>query len=113
MCITAMGSGHVGLVAGACFAEVGHDVVLVDNDPKKCAALVAGECPIHELHLPELLARNRGQGLSFTDNLAKAVQSSQAVFITVGTPPTVNGEADLSRGPRDCGQRERLQGDCG
>ena len=96
MRITVIGSGYVGLVAGACFAEIGHHVVLVDNDSKKCSALVAGECPIHELHLPELLARNRGQRLSFTDSLVEAVRSSQAVFIAVGTPPTVDGEADLS-----------------
>ena len=56
MRITVIGSGYVGLVAGACFAEIGHDVVLVDNDIQKCSALIAGECPIHELHLPELLA---------------------------------------------------------
>ena len=87
MHITVIGSGYVGLVAGACFAEIGHHVVLVDNDSKKCSALVAGECPIHELHLPELLARNRGQRLSFTDSLVEAVRSSQAVFIAVGNPP--------------------------
>lgn len=96
MRITVVGSGYVGLVAGACFAEIGHDVVLVDNDPKKCSALVAGECPIHERHLQELLARNRGNRLSFSDRLPEAVRSSQAVFIAVGTPPTVDGEADLS-----------------
>jgi UDPglucose 6-dehydrogenase len=96
MRITVIGSGYVGLVAGACFAEIGHDVVLVDNDPKKCSALVAGECPIHELYLPELLARNRGERLSFSDNLPHAVRTSKVVFIAVGTPPTVNGEADLS-----------------
>jgi len=96
MHITVIGSGYVGLVAGACFAEIGHDVVLVDNDIKKCSALIAGECPIHELHLPELLARNRGKRLSFSSNLTEAVRSSQVVFIAVGTPPTVNGEADLS-----------------
>ena len=96
MRITVIGSGYVGLVAGACFAEIGHDVVLVDNDPKKCSALAARQCPIHEKHLPELLARNRGHRLSISDSLAEAVRSSQAVFIAVGTPPTVNGEADLS-----------------
>jgi len=96
MHITVIGSGYVGLVAGACFAEIGHDVMLVDNDIKKCSALIAGECPIHELHLPELLARNRGKRLSFSSNLTEAVRSSQVVFIAVGTPPTVNGEADLS-----------------
>jgi len=96
MRITVIGSGYVGLVAGACLAEIGHDVVLVDNDPKKCSALVAGECPIHELHLPQLLVRNRGERLSFSDSLPDAVRTSKVVFIAVGTPPTVNGEADLS-----------------
>src|SRR5664279_6005887 len=96
MHITVIGSGYVGLVAGACFAEIGHEVVLVDKDPKRYSALAAGECPIHELYLPELLARNRGQRLSFSDNLAASVRPSQAVFVAVGTPPTVNGEADLS-----------------
>ena len=96
MNITVIGSGYVGLVAGACFAEIGHDVVLVDKDPKRYSALAAGECPIHEDFLPELLARNRGQRLSFSDNIAEAVRSSQAVFIAVGTPPTAKGEADLS-----------------
>jgi UDPglucose 6-dehydrogenase len=96
MHITVIGSGYVGLVAGACFAEIGHEVVLVDKDPKRYSALVAGECPIHELYLPELLARNRGQRLSFSDNVAASVRASHAVFIAVGTPPTINGEADLS-----------------
>ena len=85
MHITVVGSGYVGLVAGTCFAEIGHDVVLVDNDPSKCSVLLAGECSIHEAHLPELLARNRGQRLSFSGNLTEAVQSSQVVFIAVGT----------------------------
>ncbi len=96
MHITVIGSGHVGLVAGACFAEIGHDVVLVDKDSKRYSALLAGECPIHEAHLPDLLARNRGQSLLFSDSLAEAVRSSQAVFIAVGTPPSMDGEADLS-----------------
>lgn len=96
MKITVIGSGYVGLVAGVCFAELGHEVVLVDKDPKRYSALAAGECPIHEVHLPELLARNHGKGLSFSESLTEPVQTSQAVFVAVGTPPTVNGEADLS-----------------
>jgi UDPglucose 6-dehydrogenase len=96
MHITVVGSGYVGLVTGACLAEIGHEVVLVDNDTSKCSALIAGNCPIHELYLPELLARNRGQRLSFSSSLGEAVRSSQAVFIAVGTPPNINGEADLS-----------------
>lgn len=96
MRITVVGSGYVGLVAGACLCEIGHDVVLVDKDPKRYAALAAGECPIHEAYLPELLARNRGLKLTFSSDLGDSVRSSQAVFVAVGTPPNVNGEADLS-----------------
>lgn len=96
MRIAVVGSGYVGLVAGACFAELGHQVILVDNDPAKYEALDRGECPIHEEYLPELLARNRGTNLSFSNNLPDAVRCSQAVFIAVGTPQAENGEADLS-----------------
>ena len=96
MNIAVIGSGYVGLVAGACLAELGHDVVLVDNDPVKYAALAAGACPIHEAHLPELLERHRGRRLSFASSLLEPVRASRAVFIAVGTPPTLEGEADLS-----------------
>ncbi len=96
MRIVVIGSGYVGLVAGACFAEIGHDVILVDNDPAKYAALVRGECPIHEQYLPELLARNRGKRLSFSNTLREPVMASEAIFMAVGTPPNRNGEADLS-----------------
>lgn len=96
MRIAVVGSGYVGLVAGACFAELGHDVLLVDNDEQKLAALHAGETPIHEKFLPELLSRHRGQRLNFTSDLQEAVKASTAIFIAVGTPPTENGEADLS-----------------
>jgi UDPglucose 6-dehydrogenase len=96
MHIAVIGSGYVGLVAGACFAELGHNVVLIDNDQTKLAALTRGECPIHEQHLPELLAIHHGKRLRFTDDLPGAVRASEILFITVGTPPTVNGEADLS-----------------
>ncbi len=91
-----MGSGYVGLVAGACFAELGHDVLLVDNDEHKLAALKLGECPIHEKFLPELLERHRGKRLDFTGDLADAVRHSQLIFIAVGTPPKDDGDADLS-----------------
>ena len=96
MNITVIGSGYVGLVAGACFAELGHDVVLVDNDLEKYAALAAGICPIFEAHLPELLARHRGRRLVFSHDLQEAVRGCRAVFVAVGTPPTCGGEADLS-----------------
>ncbi len=96
MRLAVIGSGYVGLVAGACFAELGHDVVLVDNDPIKLAALNRGDVPIHEEFLPKLIARHRGHRLSYTDDTAQAVRASEAVFIAVGTPPTGSGEADLS-----------------
>ncbi len=96
MKIAVVGSGYVGLVAGACFADLGHDVILVDNDPKKLAALREGQVPIHENFLPELLQRHRGNRLTFSDDLGAAVRASAAIFIAVGTPPTEQGEADLS-----------------
>jgi UDPglucose 6-dehydrogenase len=96
MKIAVVGSGYVGLVAGACFADLGHEVILVDNDQQKLSALKAGRVPIHEQFLPELLERHRGNRLQFTDNLQDAVRACAAVFVAVGTPPTDQGEADLS-----------------
>jgi UDPglucose 6-dehydrogenase len=96
MKITVIGSGYVGLVAGACLAELGHDVILVDDDTRKLAALQRAECPIHEKFLPELLERHRNRRLTFTSALAEAVRGSRVVFIAVGTPPTQDGHADLS-----------------
>src|SRR5262250_526518 len=96
MRVAVVGSGYVGLVAGACFADLGHDVVVVDNDQLKLAALNRGEVPIHENFLPELLHRHRGTRLNFSDDLESAVRASSAIFIAVGTPPTELGEADLS-----------------
>jgi UDPglucose 6-dehydrogenase len=96
MHIAVVGSGYVGLVAGACFADLGHDVILVDNDQQKLEALKGGQVPIHENFLPELLQRHRGRRLNFTDDLRQAVRASAAIFIAVGTPPTEQGEADLS-----------------
>jgi UDPglucose 6-dehydrogenase len=96
MQIAVIGSGYVGLVAGACFADLGHAVIVVDNDQKKLAALNRGEVPIHENFLPELLQRHRGGRLRFSDDLKAAVGASAAIFVAVGTPPTEQGEADLS-----------------
>ena len=96
MHIAVVGSGYVGLVAGACFAEIGHQVILVDNDFAKYTALCRGECPIHEQDLPELLKKHRGNRLRFSNNLKHAATASDAIVIAVGTPPTVRGEADLS-----------------
>lgn len=96
MRIGVVGSGYVGLVAGACFADLGHDVILVDNDQQKLAALKGGVVPIHEYFLPELLQRHRGRRLHFSDDLQEAVRSSAVIFIAVGTPATDSGDADLS-----------------
>jgi UDPglucose 6-dehydrogenase len=96
MHIAVVGSGYVGLVAGACFADLGHQVIVVDNDQAKLAALKSGVVPIHEKFLPELLLRHRDHNLTFSDDLAAAVSASDAIFVAVGTPPTEQGEADLS-----------------
>jgi UDPglucose 6-dehydrogenase len=96
MRIAVIGSGYVGLVSAACFAEIGHEVISVDNDSAKIAALERGEVPIHERFLPELLQRHLGGRLQFSSSIAQAVQESNAVFITVGTPQSETGEADLS-----------------
>src|SRR6202050_2076891 len=88
--------GYVGVVAGACFADLGHDVILVDNDERKLTALKNGQVPIHEKFLPELLNRHRGNRLTFSNDLREAVRASAAIFIAVGTPSTERGEADLS-----------------
>jgi UDPglucose 6-dehydrogenase len=94
--ITVVGSGYVGLVAAVCFAELGHQVVCVDNDESRVAALRGGDSLIHEEHLPELLERYRNNQLRFETNLGEAARHSDAVFIAVGTPQSDNGDADLS-----------------
>lgn len=95
--ITVVGSGYVGLVAAACFAEIGHHVFCVDNDEAKVNQLNAGVVPIHEEFLPELLSKHRASGLvKFTTDLSHATQDSQVIFIAVGTPQSETGNADLS-----------------
>ncbi len=96
MRIAIVGSGYVGLVAAACFAEIGHQVVCVDSDEAKVAALQRGETIIHEEFLPELIARQQGERLKFTTSLSEGVSHAAMVFIAVGTPPCENGEADVS-----------------
>jgi hypothetical protein len=87
----------VGLVAGACFAESGNDVVCVDKNEAKVRTLKAGRMPIYEPGLEEIVRRNRTEGrLTFTTNLPKAVRESAIVFIAVGTPEGEDGSADLS-----------------
>jgi UDPglucose 6-dehydrogenase len=94
--ICVIGSGYVGLVAASCFAEMGHQVLCVDNDEAKVKTLCEGGVPIFERHLPELLARHRNRTVSFTVDLPAAVEQSEAVFIAVGTPQGDSGAADLS-----------------
>ena len=94
--ICVIGSGYVGLVAAACFAEMGHQIVCVDNDEAKVKTLRDGGVPIFEQHLPELLAKHRGERIQFTTDLGDAVHRSEAVFIAVGTPQGETGAADLS-----------------
>jgi len=98
MRIAMIGSGYVGLVSGACFSDFGHDVVCVDKDESKIAALNAGEIPIFEPGLDHLVASNvKAKRLSFTADLAAAVREADAVFIAVGTPSRRgDGYADLS-----------------
>ena len=98
MRVTMIGSGYVGLVSGACFADFGHEVICVDLDAGKIAALNRGEIPIFEPGLDELVASNvRAGRLSFTTELAASVRHAEAVFIAVGTPSRRgDGHADLS-----------------
>jgi UDPglucose 6-dehydrogenase len=98
MRVAMIGSGYVGLVSGACFADFGHHVTCVDKDEGKIAALKRGETPIYEPGLTELIANNVEQGrLSFTTDLKPAVSNAEAVFIAVGTPSRRgDGHADLT-----------------
>ena len=97
MKIAVVGTGYVGLVVGACFAENGNSVICVDNDAAKVRALEQGHIPIYEPGLEELVARNRREErLAFTTSLARAATASQIVFIAVGTPSGEDGAADLA-----------------
>ena len=97
MRVTMIGTGYVGLVTGTCFAESGNDVVCLDIDAEKVAALNRGEVPIYEPGLSELIERNVKAGrLSFSTDYAACVPDAQCVFIAVGTPQSDDGAADLS-----------------
>src|SRR5436309_144830 len=98
MRVAMIGSGYVGLVSGACFADFGHNVICVDNDVKKISALKCGKLPIVEPGLDDLIARNSREGrLSFTQDVSSSVAGAEAVFIAVGTPSRRgDGHADLS-----------------
>ncbi|MEO8205336.1 MAG: UDP-glucose/GDP-mannose dehydrogenase family protein [Chthoniobacterales bacterium] len=95
LCI--IGSGYVGLVSGACFAEVGHHVICVDNDQRKVDMLLAGKIPIYEPGLEDLVHRNvSSKRLQFTTSIEEGVDNSEAIFIAVPTPPQADGSVDLS-----------------
>ena len=97
MKVCVVGTGYVGLVAGTCLAEMGNDVVCVDNNPAKVEALQQGHVPIYEPGLEELIRSNTKEGrLSFTANLSEAVSSALICIIAVGTPEREDGSADLS-----------------
>ena len=96
MRICVIGTGYVGLVAGACFAEMGNTVICVDNNSEKIKSLRQGITPIYEPGLEELIKSNISQNrLSFTEDINNAVKNSEVCFITVGTPQDINGAADL------------------
>ena len=96
MKITIIGTGYVGLVTGACLAELGNDVLCLDVDDKKVAILNNGGIPIHEPGLDVIVANNRANGrLKFTTNIADSVEHGDIQFIAVGTPPDEDGSADL------------------
>ena len=96
MRITILGCGYVGLVSGACLAEIGHSVVCSDNDESKIRTLNQGALPIYEPHLQEIVTRNVEARLSFTADLSEAVRYGDAIFLCVGTPPLQDGDAFVS-----------------
>jgi UDPglucose 6-dehydrogenase len=93
--VAVFGAGYVGLVTGACFADLGHDVVVRDVDAAKIDALQAGRVPIYEPGLDELLERNE-ERLRFTLDVSEAIEGADFLYVAVGTPPTYSGDADLS-----------------
>ncbi len=96
MHVAVIGSGYVGLVAGACLAETGNDVVCVDKDAEKISRLQRNEIPIYEPGLEPMVQRNQAEGrLTFTTDIAAAIQGARVIFIAVGTPPGEDGSADL------------------
>src|SRR3989338_2509188 len=97
MNVAIIGAGYVGLVTGACFAELGNKVICVDNDPEKIALLKKLKMPFYEKGLDKMVKKNVSRGtLVFTDRIEYAVKKSLVIFICVGTPPREGGEADLS-----------------
>jgi len=103
MNVCIIGTGYVGLVTGTCFAEIGNNVICVDNDEGKIAGLKKGIMPIYEPGLEDMVNINVAKRrLSFSANIKEGVKKSQVIFIAVGTPPGENGEADLSSVEKVC-----------
>jgi UDPglucose 6-dehydrogenase len=101
--IAVIGTGYVGLVTGSCLADLGNEVICVDNDQEKISQLKNQKIPIYEPGLEEIVKRNADRGrLSFTTDIASTVPESEIIFIAVGTPPKENGEADLSSVEQVC-----------
>ncbi|MEZ5305024.1 MAG: UDP-glucose/GDP-mannose dehydrogenase family protein [Verrucomicrobiales bacterium] len=97
MKLSIIGSGYVGLTTGACFADVGHEVVCVDNDPRKIEKLLAGDIPIYEPGLEDVVKRNVASGrLRFTQSTDEGVDHGEVVFIAVPTPPQPDGSVDMT-----------------
>lgn len=97
MKLTIVGSGYVGLVTGACLADVGHDILCVDVDQAKVNALLKGEVPIFEPRLSHKIKDNLAEKrIDFTTDIKRAVDYADVIFIAVGTPPDEDGSADLS-----------------
>ena len=97
MHISVIGTGYVGLVTGACFAEFGVNVTCMDNDDRRIAKLEKGEVPFYEPGITELVAKGMREGrLTFTTDIAQAVDKALVIFIAVGTPPSEDGSANLS-----------------
>ncbi len=96
MRVAVVGSGYVGLVTGACFAETGNEVICADIDARKIERLKHNDIPIYEPGLEDMVRRNQAEGrLNFTTDVGAAVSASRVVFIAVGTPPGEDGSADL------------------
>ena len=97
MKLTVVGTGYVGLVTGACFANLGNEVVCIDKDQERLAILNRGEVPFYEPGLPEMVLKNHRAGrLNFSSDLQEAVRSAEVIFIAVGTPSKSDGQADIS-----------------
>src|SRR5260370_35134355 len=109
MNICVVGTGYVGLVTGAVFADLGNDIVCVDKDRDKIEALRAARMPIYEPALEELVARNGDdRRLSFTTDMGAGIRHADVIFTALGTPPTETGETDLAH--RAAGATEERAG---